>query len=64
MPKYAIDYSLVTYMYVVVEADDENEAEKMLIESVSPATDIGGEEPDFISTDIDYDYYSIVEVKD
>lgn len=64
MPKYAIDYRMISNHYVVVEAESWEEAEKMLHESPNPAFEIGGEESDLIDSDLDYDDYFISEVEE
>lgn len=59
MPKFGISYAIISDFYVEVEAESELEAEKMLLESANPANDIGGSEPDFMTSDIDHNDYVI-----
>ena len=64
MPKYQLSYQILSDFQVVVEAEDEDAARDTLIESVNMTTDVGGEEPDWLSTDIYYDTIDVMEVEE
>ena len=64
MPKYQLSYQILSDFQVVVEAEDEEAARDILIDSPNMTTDVGGEEPDWIMTDIYYDTIDIMEVED
>lgn len=60
MPNYIIYYTIKEHFTVHVEAVDEQEALDMLKESVSPAFDVGGFEPEWFDSNIDYDDVDVV----
>lgn len=62
MPKYLMNYQTLSDFQVVVEAEDEDAARDMLIDSPNMTNNVGGEEPDWIMTDIYYDTIDISEV--
>lgn len=64
MPKYLLNYQILSDFQVVVEAEDEDAARDILIDSPNMTTDVGGEEPEWIMTDIYYDTIDITEVED
>lgn len=64
MPKYLMSYQILSDFQVVVEAEDEEAARDILIDSPNMTTDVGGEEPEWIMTDIYYDTIDIMEVED
>ena len=64
MPKYQLNYQILSDFQVVVEAEDEDAARDMLIDSPNMTSDVGGEEPDWIMTDIYYDTIDISEVEE
>ena len=64
MPKYQLNYQILSDFQVVVEAEDEDAARDMLIDSPNMTTDVGGEEPEWIMTDIYYDTIDVMEVED
>ena len=64
MPKYQLNYQILSDFQVVVEAEDEEAARDILIDSPNMTTDVGGEEPEWIMTDIYYDTIDIMEVED
>ena len=64
MPKYLMSYQILSDFQVVVEAEDKDAARDILIDSPNMTTDVGGEEPEWIMTDIYYDTIDIMEVED
>ena len=59
MPSYQVNYQLVSDFMVVVEADNEEQAKLMVMDSGSPATfiehDGGDSEPEWIMSDVFWD---------
>lgn len=52
MPRFAIEYDMVETFVVHVDAENEQEAAQMLLDSASPTTDVGGFEPDWVQGDL------------
>ena len=64
MPKYRLSYQILSDFYVVVEAEDEDAARDMLMDEGLPTTEVGGNEVDWVMSDIFYDTIDVMEVED
>lgn len=64
MPKYRLSYQILSDFHVVVEAEDEDAARDMLMDEGLPTTEVGGNEVDWIMSDIFYDTIDVMEVED
>ena len=62
MPKYLMNYQTLSDFHVVVEADDDDAARGVLIDSPHRTIHVGGVVRDWIMTDIYYDTIDISEV--
>lgn len=62
MPKYLLNYQILSDFQVVVEAEDEDQAKEILIASPDLAGDIGGNEASWMQSDIYYDSIDIMEI--
>ena len=63
MPKYRLSYQILSDFYVVVEAEDEDAARDMLMDEGLPTTEVGGNEVDWVMSDIFYDTIDVMEVE-
>ena len=63
MPKYRLSYQILSDFYVVVEAEDEEAARDMLMDEGLPTTEVGGNEVDWVMSDIFYDTIDVMEVE-
>lgn len=63
MPKYLLNYQILSDFQVVVEAEDEDQAKDILISSPDLTGEIDGNEASWIQSDIYYDSIDIAEVE-
>lgn len=64
MPKYQLSYQILSDFQVVVEAEDEDAARDMLMDEGLPTTEVGGNEVDWVMSDIFYDTIDVMEVEE